>query len=311
MKTTSDSCKLAIIYVMSYIFIFTSIALGVTLNEMQRVSKIVNKSETYAFVTQEESQETPQTKDSLMVQKTFRYEALTTINDNTSGDAILDQAPSTSTKEIAQKIMDGSLVKALIFNTNFLSEDNKIGLLQFSGDMFVNIQPIPASGDVLLASGEFISGENISGEGLIEVNPEGGSEFIVVEEPQEVTEEPLDVDGVPTNYVRYIDCQATAYCLCQKCTGKTPNSPGYGRTASGYVITPGMGEKIIAVDRNMISLGTHVYVEGLNGAQDYGYALAADTGGAIKNHRIDLYMDSHQDCLKWGRRQVRVYILPD
>ena len=72
-----------------------------------------------------------------------------------------------------------------------------------------------------------------------------------------------------------------------------------------------MGEKIIAVDRNMISLGTHVYVQGLNGAQDYGYALAADTGGAIKNHRIDLYMDSHQDCLKWGRRQVRVYILPD
>ena len=67
--------------------------------------------------------------------------------------------------------------------------------------------------------------------------------------------------------------------------------------------------KVIAVDPNVIPLNTKVYVQGLNGAWDYGYAIAADTGGAIKNNKIDLYMDSHAEALKWGRRPVKVYLL--
>lgn len=118
-------------------------------------------------------------------------------------------------------------------------------------------------------------------------------------------------EGIPDNFIDAIDVTATAYCLCKKCTGKTPSNPDYGRTASGLVIVPGTNMKVIAVDPKLVKLGTHVYVQGLNGAADYGYAIAADTGGAIKNRKIDLYMDSHQDCLKWGRRTVRLYILPD
>ena len=69
--------------------------------------------------------------------------------------------------------------------------------------------------------------------------------------------------------------------------------------------------KVIAVDPNVIPLNSKVYVEGLYGAWDYGYAIAADTGSAIKDLKIDLYMDTHEEALQWGRKNVKVYVLGD
>ena len=114
---------------------------------------------------------------------------------------------------------------------------------------------------------------------------------------------------VEGEYTEVIEATATAYCLCYKCCGKTPSSPNYGGTASGYKIVPGTGAKVIAVDPKTIPLGTKVYVEGLNGAWDYGYATAADTGSAIKNTKIDLYMDTHSEALSWGVKKVKIYVL--
>lgn len=74
-----------------------------------------------------------------------------------------------------------------------------------------------------------------------------------------------------------------------------------GRTATGIVARYG----IVAVDPRVIKLGTFVYVEG------YGFALAADTGGAIKGNKIDLCFNSRSEALAWGRRPVRVHILGD
>ncbi len=71
------------------------------------------------------------------------------------------------------------------------------------------------------------------------------------------------------------------------------------RTATGK--QPAVG--LIAVDPSVIPLGTRLYVEG------YGYAQAADTGGSIKGDRIDLFMEDRSQCLSWGRRTVKVYIL--
>lgn len=74
----------------------------------------------------------------------------------------------------------------------------------------------------------------------------------------------------------------------------------YGsHTATGT--TPHKGT--IAVDPSVIPLGTKLYVEG------YGYGVAEDTGGAIKGHIIDLYFTSEADCIKWGRRDVKVHIV--
>lgn len=144
------------------------------------------------------------------------------------------------------------------------------------------------------------------------VSRKGNREEIIKEEETQVnyvSYRSLAEDNPPTEYKEVIPATATAYCLCKKCCGKSPSHPYYGYTASGIRIVPGTGIKVIAVDPNVIPLGTKVYVDGLNGAWDYGYAIAADTGSAIKNLKIDLYMDTHSEALSWGRRSVNIYVV--
>ncbi len=94
-------------------------------------------------------------------------------------------------------------------------------------------------------------------------------------------------DGNAFSYTQKIDVEATAYTA----TGN--------RTATGT--WPKVGT--IAVDPNYIPLGSKVYIEG------YGFATAEDTGGAIKGYIIDLYMDTYDECINWGRRDTTLYIL--
>lgn len=131
----------------------------------------------------------------------------------------------------------------------------------------------------------------------------------IVTEQKTVKYRDLAESNPPEEYVNKIEVTATAYCLCKKCCGKTPDNPNYGCTHSGLKIVPGSGMKVIAVDPKIIPLNSKVYVEGLNGAWDYGHAVAADTGSAIKELKIDLYMDTHTEALEWGRRKVNVYVL--
>ncbi|MGC8668521.1 MAG: 3D domain-containing protein [Chthonomonadales bacterium] len=72
-----------------------------------------------------------------------------------------------------------------------------------------------------------------------------------------------------------------------------------GRSATGLRI----GHGVVAVDPHYIPLGTRLYIEG------YGYAVAADTGRAIKGNRIDLGHDSRAAAERVGRRKVIVHIL--
>ncbi|MGL4453076.1 MAG: 3D domain-containing protein [Sarcina sp.] len=63
------------------------------------------------------------------------------------------------------------------------------------------------------------------------------------------------------------------------------------------------GISTIAVDPSVIPLGSKVYIPG------YGYAIASDTGGAIKGNIIDLFMNSAQACTNWGRRNITIYVV--
>lgn len=63
-------------------------------------------------------------------------------------------------------------------------------------------------------------------------------------------------------------------------------------------------EGVVAVDPKVIPLGSHLYVEG------YGYAVAADIGGAVKLRHVDLYLPSQAKAKQYGIKQgVKVYIL--
>lgn len=75
---------------------------------------------------------------------------------------------------------------------------------------------------------------------------------------------------------------------------------GSGRTFTG--LKGGYG--VVAVDPHFVPLGTRLFIEG------YGYAVAADTGGAIKGNRIDLGIDSQHDARGvQNMKAVRVHIL--
>lgn len=79
-----------------------------------------------------------------------------------------------------------------------------------------------------------------------------------------------------------------------------------GTTASGTTSRVGA----IAVDPSVIPLGSRLYITSLDGSSwVYGYAVAEDTGGAIRGNKIDLCFNSESECITFGRRQARVYIL--
>ena len=116
------------------------------------------------------------------------------------------------------------------------------------------------------------------------------------------TKQTVTVDkGKNKNVKQVIPMSATGYCNCFKCCGKNPGDYGYGVTASGLKTRRG----VVAVDTSVIKLGTKLYIEG------YGEAVAGDTGSAIKGNRIDLFFETHDEALAFGRRNVNVYVLAD
>jgi len=108
-----------------------------------------------------------------------------------------------------------------------------------------------------------------------------------------------------TRYRKAITMKASAYDLSYESTGKSPGDKYYGITASGTKARPG----VVAVDPNVIPLGTKLYIESLDNTKDYGFAIAEDKGGAIKGNKIDLFFSTNAECISFGRRNVKVYIL--
>ncbi len=109
----------------------------------------------------------------------------------------------------------------------------------------------------------------------------------------------------PTSYKKLITCSATAYDLSFESCGKRPGDPGYGITASGTMAKIGT----VAVDPRVIPLGTKMYIVSTDGKYVYGYCTAEDVGGGIKGNKVDLFFNTRNECLQFGRRQVNVYIL--
>ncbi|SHE63002.1 3D (Asp-Asp-Asp) domain-containing protein [Seinonella peptonophila] len=99
-----------------------------------------------------------------------------------------------------------------------------------------------------------------------------------------------------------IDMKATAY-------GVAGNEQWGTLTASGTHVRPG----VVAVDPNVIPLGSKVYVTGYDSPYlpKGGFVgIAEDTGGAIKGNRIDIFVDKPESKVsQFGIQGVKVYIL--
>ena len=79
---------------------------------------------------------------------------------------------------------------------------------------------------------------------------------------------------------------ATAYCL-------------KGRTASGAGVRRG----IVAADPRILPLGTRI---NLNAGAYSGSYIVADTGGAIKGRKLDIWVANCSEAIRFGRRNVTV-----
>lgn len=89
---------------------------------------------------------------------------------------------------------------------------------------------------------------------------------------------------------------AAAGTLTVEATGYTHTG---SRTATGTYPKRGT----IAVDPDVIPLGTKLYIPG------YGYGTAEDTGGAVNGKIIDLFFETQAEAINWGRRVVTIKIL--
>lgn len=142
------------------------------------------------------------------------------------------------------------------------------------------------------------------------VRYEDGQEVSRVDEGEIVAQEPVnevigygtrittnvvDTPDGPREYWRVVRMRATAYTAAS--SGKSPDHPSYGITASGRPA----GTGIVAVDPNVVPFRSEVYVPG------YGVGFAGDTGGGVKGRWIDLGFD--EDELETWNGYVDVYYL--
>lgn len=116
----------------------------------------------------------------------------------------------------------------------------------------------------------------------------------------------LDANGHPVNYTAVFSGPGTAYTARDGAgvAGAWRVNLPYGKKAQvGYV----------AVDPNKIPYGSRLYIVSADGKFNYGYAIAADTGGFVSNGSgilTDLYFNTMDECRSFGRRNVIVYVLP-
>jgi 3D (Asp-Asp-Asp) domain-containing protein len=161
------------------------------------------------------------------------------------------------------------LIILIIILCNF---GNKIGKLENQMNEIENT----TTSVVIIDKEEIL--ENTIEEEIIETSPEGETEL-----EQENIDMNLEYLGIYT---------LTAYCSCEECCGKSD-----GITASGVKARP---NHTIAAPSEF-AFGTKLMINGIE------YTVE-DRGGAIKDNRIDVYFDSHQEAINFGKQKnIDVY----
>lgn len=93
--------------------------------------------------------------------------------------------------------------------------------------------------------------------------------------------------------------EVTAYTAGPESTGKTPSHPAYGITTSGAYVKE---NHTIACPKEL-PFGTKIYIPFFDELY-----VCEDRGGAIKGETLDVYMESVDEAILFGRRKLDIYI---
>ena len=96
-----------------------------------------------------------------------------------------------------------------------------------------------------------------------------------------------------------VSMRVTAYCPCPICCGEFSD----GITANGHVISD--GDRFVAADHRF-AFDTQMLIPGYNNSD---IVKVYDRGGAIKNNRLDVFFNTHQEALNWGVQHLDVKVL--
>lgn len=89
--------------------------------------------------------------------------------------------------------------------------------------------------------------------------------------------------------------QVTGYCSCEKCCGRKEEK----LTKTGTIPKAG---HTIAADPEILPMGSRVKIDDIN------YTVE-DTGNLVKGKVIDIYFATHEEAVKFGRKEKKVYLV--
>lgn len=219
--------------------------------------------------------------------------AITALTSNTS---IVNAQPFEMKKEIKYSIQHSDITEAEIKKEDIDEIVNKLPNLESESKIETLIEQEKkaklSNEDIakMVINGEYGNGE----ERKQRLEEEGRNIDEIQKEVEKILNIQKEQESAVTNQNsgKTMTMEATAYSTAQ---------PGLGRyTANGTDLHT--NPRVIAVDPSVIPLGTKVTVEG------YGTYIAADTGGAIKGNRIDIHFSTVQECINFGRRNVKITI---
>lgn len=111
-----------------------------------------------------------------------------------------------------------------------------------------------------------------------------------------ISENLINVNSPSNSQGNTLSVKATAYWAF--------NGVNNTYTASGQkAVRNPNGVSTVAVDPNVIPLGTKLYVQG------YGNAIAADSGSSVKGNYIDLFFNTRAEAINFGVKYLKVQIL--
>lgn len=160
--------------------------------------------------------------------------------------------------------------------------------------------------EVVYADGQLVSRQAVAESGNTSVAELAylGTRVSEAQEGDTVSSVVYESDGSGYLLMASGDSLHFSRAVAVKCTAYTAGYDGVDTcTATGTTARRG----VVAVDKRVFPLGTKLFVDIKSSAFDYGMAYAEDTG--MRGEKLDLYMDTYDECIQFGVRKAIAYVL--